>query len=140
METVVKVKYEVRVETVAIDESNPVDMLSYYNDDGKYIGDTDAFRRLVVDREIDPITYDDNKVCSIGKSRMDGKWYGWSHRAICGFQIGDEVKEGDCCASSGWTEKYLENHPDDKPLPIGFVAETEEDCKKMAIAFASSVS
>lgn len=25
----------------------------------------------------------------------DGKWYGWSHRAIHGFYAGDKVKEGD---------------------------------------------
>jgi hypothetical protein len=26
----------------------------------------------------------------------DGKWYGWSHRAVYGFGIGDKVKTGDC--------------------------------------------
>ena len=25
----------------------------------------------------------------------DGKWYGWSHRAVYGFGIGDKIKEGD---------------------------------------------
>lgn len=31
---------------------------------------------------------------SLGKSD-DGKYYGWSHRAIYGFEIGDKVKKGD---------------------------------------------
>lgn len=31
-----------------------------------------------------------------GKSEKDGKWYGWSHRAIYGFEIGSHVKIGDC--------------------------------------------
>lgn len=37
-------------------------------------------------------THPDHSVASIGKSAADGKWYGWSHRAIYGFKAGDEVK------------------------------------------------
>ena len=62
---------------------------------------------------------------NVGFSEKEKKWYGWSHRAIFGFGIGSEVKEGDCC------EGYL---------PIGFKAKTLEDAKKMAEAFAESVS
>ena len=32
----------------------------------------------------------------VGLSQKDGKWYGWSHRAIFGFKIGSECKKGDC--------------------------------------------
>ena len=32
----------------------------------------------------------------VGFSPKDGKWYGWSHRAIYGFEIGSTCKEGDC--------------------------------------------
>lgn len=38
-----------------------------------------------------------HSVCSYGKG-ADGKWYGWSHRAICGFGPGDMMfnpNEGD---------------------------------------------
>jgi hypothetical protein len=28
-----------------------------------------------------------------GKSPCDGKYYGWSHRAVYGFGVGDHVKE-----------------------------------------------
>jgi hypothetical protein len=79
-------------------------------------------------------------VCSIGYSKRDGKWYGWSHRAVCGFERGDVVKEGDCTNSSGWTEAYLEDHPEqDLSLPVGFEAKCMADCKRMAIAFAEAV-
>ena len=109
-----------------------------YNHNGDYIGDSKSAYRLCVKRGIIP-EVSRGSVCSIGKSK-DGKWYGWSHRAIYGFKIGDKVKKGDCCASSGWTDEYLETHPDPYILPVGFKAKTEKDCKKMAMAFASSVS
>lgn len=32
----------------------------------------------------------------VGFSPKDGKWYGWSHRAIYGFEIGSTCKKGDC--------------------------------------------
>lgn len=30
-------------------------------------------------------------VNTFGKSEADGKWYGWSHRAVHGFGVGDEI-------------------------------------------------
>ena len=98
--------------------------------------------RLLVNRGILPEkSSPNNDVCSIGKSLKDGKWYGWSHRAIYGFAIGDTAKEGDCYAAPGVTDEYLKDHPqENKSLPVGFIAKTEEDCKRMAIAFADSVS
>ncbi len=78
-----------------------------------------------------------DNVCSIGFSRKNQKWYGWSHRAIYGFTVGDITKEGDCVCSSGWTEEYLQEHPEeDLSLPVGFETKTWEDVKRMAIAFA----
>tara|TARA_Y100000310_G_C20342414_1_gene650425 strand:+ start:592 stop:723 length:132 start_codon:yes stop_codon:yes gene_type:complete len=42
---------------------------------------------------------------------------------------------------SGWTDDWLRDHPeDDESLSIGFKAETLEDAKRMAMAFAESVS
>lgn len=32
----------------------------------------------------------------VGFSPLHNKWYGWSHRAICGFTIGSTCKKGDC--------------------------------------------
>lgn len=118
-----------------------------YTLEGLYIGRPPWGYRLCVKRGIKPELAgtnsdmcSDNPPCSIGFSERDQKWYGWSHRALHGFQIGDVVKEGDCTASSGWTQEYLAEHPEaDISLPVGFKAETLDDAKRMAIAFAESV-
>ena len=120
---------------------NTVSLTGAYTFDGTYIGfEADAAKleeNGIVPEKADP----DDSVCSIGFCEKENKWYGWSHRARYGFGIGDEVKEGDCCASSGLTEEWLKDHPgENKSLPVGFKAKTLEDAKKMAIAFADSVS
>ncbi len=33
----------------------------------------------------------DAEKSGFGKSKHDGKWYGWSHRAVYGFKVGDKV-------------------------------------------------
>ena len=82
-----------------------------------------------------------HKVCSIGYQPETAKWWGWSHRARYGFAIGDVVKEGDLTATSGYIEEYEIQHPEEnKSLPVGFKALTTYDAKRMAIAFALSVS
>ncbi len=114
----------------------------YSHRDGGYVGTPENAYRLVqrglrLIQKAGP----DGTTCSIGYNPENRKWYGWSHRAMYGFKIGDTVKEGDCCASSGWTEEYLKDHPDEnRSLPVGFVANNSSDCKRMAIAFAESVS
>lgn len=105
-----------------------------YTMDNLYIGNPDTAKFLCEKRGIKPEkAREDCNVCSIGKCvylpkdhEDSGKWFGWSHRAIYGFKVGDgyKVKKGDC----------LEGY-----FPIGYEAETEEDCKKMAKAFAESV-
>ena len=116
-----------------------------YTLNGDYIGTPETAQRLCNERgilpETIPLSSADRNVCSIGFSAQDQKWYGWSHRAIYGFSVGDVAKEGDCVCSSGWTEEYLAEHPDkDLSLPIGFEAKTLDDAKRMAVAFAESVS
>lgn len=136
-------KFTVEVQDCNIEGSKGPDvrMITYYSEDGGYIS-AESFDALVVKREIMPQkSRPENKVCSIGKSIKDGKWYGWSHRAIFGFQIGDKVKKGDCTNESGLIADYLKDHPEeDRSLPIGFEAKTEHDCRLMATAFADSVS
>ncbi len=106
----------------------------------EYIGNPKAAHRLIVKRGIAPQLIPGHNVCSIGYCAREKKWYGWSHRAIFGFKVGDRVKKGDCTNSSGFTEEYLASHPEkDRSLPIGFKAKTLDDCKLMAIAFAESV-
>lgn len=132
-----------RVEDWDVDKEygdQPIEMKACYSIiDDSYIGDS-KFANQLKKRGIVPQSHSDNDVASIGFSEKEQKWYGWSHRAIYGFGIGDKVKEGDITATSGWTDEYLKDHTDDKPLPVGFKAKTLADAKKMAVAFASAVS
>ena len=117
-------------------------MKSAYNPDGDYIGNSKDGYRLCKKRGIKPEkAKESHSVCSIGFCESEQKWYGWSHRAIFGFGIGSTVKKGDCIAETGWTDEYIAEHPEkDFSLPIGFQAKTIEDAKRMAAAFADSVS
>lgn len=116
-------------------------VVSAYTNLGHYIGDSKWAYRLYKRGIIPELISDKHKVCSIGFCQKEQKWYGWSHRAIFGFGVGDVVKEGDCAASSGWTEEYLKDHPEENlSLPIGFEAKTLDDARRIAIAFAESVS
>lgn len=114
----------------------------YSHVDGGYAGTPECVYRLM-QRGIGPVSkaQPNHNACSIGFCPREQKWYGWSHRAMYGFGIGDVVSEGDCCASSGWTEEYLKDHPEERLyLDVGFEAKTLDDAKKMAVAFAESVS
>ena len=123
--------------------TTPQDVIvkSAYTPTGDYIGNKRNAHFLITKRGIKPEKANpSHNVCSIGFCEAEQKWYGWSHRAIFGFGVGSEVKEGDCCASSGYTQAYLEEHPeDDISLPVGFIAKDLIDAKRMAISFADSV-
>ena len=138
-----KAGYVVRREKCIVGDDNLEVILdsAYTDPGGDYIGSSVWAYRLIRKRGIAPEKADPNhNVCSIGFCEREQKWYGWSHRAMYGFGIGDVVKEGDCTAESGWIDEYLEDHPEaDRSLPTGFIAKTLEDAKLMAIAFADSV-
>jgi hypothetical protein len=70
----------------------------------------------------------DSNALSFGKSEADGKWYGWSHRAVYGFKAGDTVKSKDYVG-----REYIKKKPP-------FTLKTEKEAREMAIAFARSVS
>ena len=126
-----KAGYEVR--TIEYEEGDweagggpGLTMRSAFTPSGDYIGNPRTARLLVVKRGIAPEkSKPDHCVCSIGFCEKEQKWYGWSHRAIYGYGVGDEVTEGSC------PSEYL---------PIGFKAETLEDAKQIAKAMAASVS
>lgn len=127
---------------LAIDEAGPqiITRKVARTPSGKYIGNPKIAHFLCKKKGIAPETLPGHEVCSIGFCAREQKWYGWSHRAIYGFGVGDVVSEGDCTAASGWTEEYLADHPEaDLSLPVGFKAESLADAKRMAIAFAESV-
>ncbi len=137
-----KAGYVVQDELVSHGGSKDLPMKVAYNTNGDYIGNPRDAYRLCKKRGIAPeLRTKDSKTCSIGFNEKEQKWYGWSHRAIFGFGIGSKVKKGDCTNSSGYTDEYLEEHPEaSKALPVGFGAKTLEDAKKMAMAFSESVS
>ena len=106
--------------------SEPTEMLQAYTKDGVYIGDEKTAKLLCKKRGIVPeLSREDHSVASIGKSTKYGKWYGWSHRAIYGFEPGSTCKEGDC--------HYTPDRGE-------WTAKTEDDARQMAIDFAESVS
>ncbi len=146
-----KVGYEVRTELHTFEDGSTVTVKSAYTiPERYYIGSGKWAHRLIVRRGIrpeprTPACTESNdgrgRTCSIGFCEQSQSWFGWSHRALYGFQVGDVVKEGDCTASSGWTDEYLAEHTEeDLSLPVGFQAKTLDDCKRMAVAFAESVS
>ncbi len=82
---------------------------------------------------------------------MDGKWYGWSHRAMCGFGVGDKLFEEQfdegklckACKSNDW-DSSCEGEP--CPSSVPFIRhgrrtiKTDKDARAAAAAFAGYVS
>ena len=133
--------WETDVLIAALNSEGTVVIKSAYTSAGDYIGDKKMAHLLYTKKGIIPEkVHSSRNVCSIGFCKREQKWYGWSHRAIFGFGIGSVVEVDDCTNSSGYTEEYLEDHPDDDlSLPVGFTAKDLIDAKRMAIAFADSV-
>jgi len=111
-------------------KGKPIEWTMAYTPRGEYIGSPRCAYRLVVKRGIQlELAAPGDCVCSIGFSIKDGKWYGWSHRAIYGFKIGSTCKKGDC--------HYV---PMSKGGKGKWTAKTVADARQMAIDFAESVS
>lgn len=64
-----------------------------------------------------------NTISSYGKS-TNGKWYGWSHRAMYGFKVGDKITPTDA------------GNVDKEPYTI----KTDDQAMQAAIDFAEDVS
>ncbi len=137
-----KAGYEIRTEELSggdawgMPDGESLIMKSAYTPDGDYIGNSKTAYFLCKKLGIKPEKrLPTSNVCSIGFNADEQKWYGWSHRAIFGYGIGDILEEDSSATTSGWTDEYLED-----PLPVGFTATTLNDAKTMAMAFAESVS
>lgn len=103
----------------------------YSSDTGHWIGDAKTARLLCKKLGLRQLqkAHPNHCVCSIGFNEKDQKWYGWSHRAIFGFGIGDMFFE----------EEYGDedtNFSEHGSVPI----KTLDDAKMAAINFAASVS
>lgn len=99
---------------------------------GHYIGSPQAAFRLCNLQGIVPeLARPGDTVCSTGFSEAERKWYGWSHRAICGFGIGDTVVKGDCAYMPAnmddAKEEAIRFWSDERHLNVTAVADTDED-------------
>lgn len=121
-----KAGYVVREERVKQDGSPAVTLKSAYNLHGDYIGNSKTAYRLCNKLGIKPeLIKKSSGCCSIGFSEKDGKWYGWSHRAIAGFKVGHRIGK----KVSGFDK-----------LKKSFKIKTLNEAKQVAIRFADSVS
>jgi len=86
-----------------------VHMDQYYTFAGDYVGDKHLAyslrgRGIIHFEKRTP----DSTICTIGFSPPEGKWYGWSHRAIAGFGIGQHIDAKDdgspCITSASFDE------------------------------------
>jgi hypothetical protein len=109
--------------------------------DESYIGSDKRWEALSKRGFVMYQSYDKGSTASVAYCPSENKWYGWSHRAMYGFTIGDVVSEGDITATSGLIEEYEIQHPEENlSLPVGYKATTMKKAKRMAIAFASAVA
>jgi len=123
------------------DESDPegTEVLSAYSKvDGSYIGQIKEADIMVKKWGLSQIQKAENghSVASIGFNEKKQEWCGWSHRAMCGFGIGDKVFD----ESFGGTMDIgqLEKMPFRKRGSI--VIAKLEQAKKAASNFAKYVS
>jgi hypothetical protein len=70
-----------------------------------------------------------------GSKGYDGRYYGWSHRAIHGFKVGDEIS-GDHIGHKDYDWNDDENGIKHEPYKI----KSEEEAKEHALRFAKNVS
>ena len=83
--------------------------VAYTIDGDHYIGNSDDAKMLETKYDIKPEPISkDHKICSIGFSEKNQKWYGWSHRAIFGFGIGHKVKLGDANYRASNQDEFVE--------------------------------
>lgn len=89
---------------------------------------------------IDKDKIDGVSVPNIGRSKADGRWYGWSHRAISSFGIGDKI-EGDNMGKKVEYPKLPNGEVDfdNGKYESDFTVKTDGQAKRCAINFANSV-
>ena len=75
-----------------------------------------------------------------GKSEANGKWYGWSHRAVYGFKTGDAVK-GDSLGKRVTYPKLPDGTHDfdNGKYENDFIIKDDDHAKQVAMTFADNV-
>lgn len=88
----------------------PPHHVAAYTPDGHYIG-VESWAQELERRGIAPtVRGEQSEVCSIGFCEREQKWYGWSHRAIWGFGIGDTVAKGNCAYTADTVDGLIEDY------------------------------
>ncbi len=96
---------ELRKEIWALSEDSPAsedtEIEAVYNEEGLFVGDFNTYKLLskygIRPQKNEP----SHSVCSIGFSPKEQKWYGWSHRAIFGYGVGDDFYHPDTAFGDG---------------------------------------
>lgn len=133
----------------------PLEMEVYRTHNGHLITARHGGKRPGLIKTIDRLEITPEKAspkhgtCSIGKSAKDGKWYGWSHRAMVGFGKGDRIFQerytggGKLCEACKAMED-CEGLPCPSSIPFRLHGEktitNDAEARQAAIAFARSVS
>jgi len=102
--------YELRAETHEWEGCDPVTVTSAYTPTGAYIGDEEWAKKLEERGIVPELREADHSVCSIGFCEREQKWYGWSHRAIHGFAIGDTVEPGDIAYTADTVDGLIDEY------------------------------
>ncbi len=130
-----KVGYHVRYEELSGDEAGggkPFVMRKAYTPDGVYIGRPVWAKRLMVDHGIvpEPATAK-HDYCSVGFCKENQKWYGWSHRSIVAFGIGNKL-----------FEEYWRPATEHTPFVEhgGVTIESVEQARQAAVNFAEYIA
>jgi len=113
----------------------------YSLDTGHWIGNPRSTRCLCKKHGLRQIQKAEPNHCvaSIGFSEEEQKWYGWSHRAIFGFGINDEVFTDNSSEDCSLYQNFLAKMEDRLKRKIQ-VIKTLKEAKESAKNFAKSVS
>lgn len=112
--------------------TEPLEMILYYSlDTGHWIGSQNHAMFLCKKMKLREIQKAKKTHCvaTIGYDKQQKKWFGWSHRAICGFKVGDKIFE-----QRFGNDKTLYHKHGKKPV------KTLADAKLAAKRFARYVS
>jgi len=122
--------FELRQEQWTFEDGSTQVMYIAYTLKGDFIGSPHDAYALMGKHGIQPEKARPNdSICSIGFCKRQQRWYGWSHRAICGFGIGDKV--------------FIERFGDDRTPPTQHGRTTitnMRQAKTAAKRYADSVS
>jgi hypothetical protein len=129
--------YELRVQELSgaehgLSDGETLLLTSAFSLRGHYIGDEEMAKQLLK-RGIQPeYRFPEASVCTVGFHPGEQKWYGWSHRGICGFGIGDQL----------FDVEYTDGVTDETPfIERGSkVIETLDEARQAASNFAEYVS